>query len=251
MGKEDLKAHKMLGYFQTGEGKYWTHWQWYKDIFSQIIFKFFASFVSFLPLVAEVFNPKIKEGATLNIEAQLKNVIAWRPLWVASILYIGAYILYIFFCPKFIKEYNNYKTYKDFLHSPRWIVWLSQKIILNKKAFKKFMERLTTKNYIKQLPVGTTYDNGIIVEANQTILTFLLENRKYQIAMPILESGKIDKDATENAEREIFWEIFGRYSSKFPFVRWFMIAMLTISTALFGYVVFDYLYLMSKVIFQH
>lgn len=251
MGKEGLKKYKMLEYFKTGEGKYWTHWQWYKEVFNQIIFKFFASFVSFLPLVAEVFNPKNKEGATLNIEAQLKNVIAWQPLWFASILYIGAYILYIVFCPKYIKEYNNYKSYKDFLHSPRWIVWLSQKIILDKKEFKKFMDRLATKKYLKQIPVNTTIDNGIVVDTDQTILTLTFENKKYQIAMPILSDGILDKEATENAEREIFWEIFGRYSSKFPVIRGLMITMLTISALLCAYVVVDYLYLMSKVIFHH
>src|ERR1700722_15181062 len=111
----------------AGEEKYRTHWQWYKRFFDGNVFKFFISFLSLLPIIAKVFQSTNSDGtAVASVESKLKGLFSWELLWFAAILYLIAYVLYSLFCPALIKTYNNFKDYKDYGHSPRWLVWLSE-----------------------------------------------------------------------------------------------------------------------------
>jgi hypothetical protein len=75
------------------------------------------------------------------------------------------------------------------------------------------------------------------VNKEQTELYFNYQEKTYSLELPRLDaSGKIDKGATEVAEKEIFWEVFGRFSSSKSAVRLIIIGLLFISLVLFSIV---------------
>jgi len=238
----------------TGEKKFWTHWQWYKKVFGEVIFKFFVSFISLLPIISKVFQAPTQSNSVANVETQLRSLFDWRALWLAAIFYLIAYLLYSLFCPKFIRTYNNFKDYKDYSHSPRWLVWLSEGIFKDKKQFPLLVQRLEIKGYLVKtsatLPQSGRQEKYVIdVLKNQTILSFAENGYYYEFGMPRLLDNSLDKEATEIAEREIFWELFGRYSSSRKYVRMIISILLAFSIALFGFVVLQYMISMTKYIF--
>lgn len=234
-----------------GEDKFQTHWQWYKKFFGEAIFKFFVSFISLLPIIAKVFqgNPNIV------IETTLKPLFSWGLLWFAAVSYLISYLLYSIFCPGFIKTYNNYKEYKEYQHSPRWLVWLFQSCIKDKSQIQKLIERLDEKKYLVKTPnspnpTGANQNSIPIVGEKQTVLTFYWNSNKYELGMPRLDNaGNFDKSATEVAEQEIFWEIFGRFSSTNKIALFTVSLFFSISVLLFSIVVIEYIISMTKFVF--
>jgi hypothetical protein len=236
-----------------GEMRVWTHWQWYKAFFGESVFKFFVSFVTLLPIIAKVFQPSAPPNTATIVETQLQGVFSWPLLWFAAVSYLVAYVLYLVFCPTFIKTYSNYKDYRDHEHSPRWLVWVSRDIVTDKHLAEKFVERLQTKNYLER--VGPPADPfretaNVVVGAKQTCLTFSFKCGWLRFAMPLLKSGgEFDEDATKIAEQEVFWEVFGRLSSKRVLARFAVIALLLLSGVLFLIVLVQYFIAMTRYIF--
>ena len=240
----------------NSESAYWSHWQWYKKFFGDAAFKALVAFISLLPVISKVFMTREQAKDTgFVLETQLRSLFSWQYLWLAGALYFIAYLLYIFFCPDFIKKYNNYKEYSDYEHNPRWIVWLSQEIIDNRVQLKEFFSRMKSKKYFALMTdtpeeQPTPDESKVEVREKQTVIFFVNGNDKYQFGMPILDSqGKLDKDATASAVNDIFWEIFGRFATIRMWARVAIMVLLFLSLGMFGVIVAQYFVSMIKYIF--
>lgn len=225
------------------EEKHWVHWQWYKSLFSIVIFRYFVTFFSIIPLLAKLLS-QVPSKFKLTIGEEIYNVnltlpFSWELLWVSAFLYTLSYVLYLVFCPRFIKTYNSYSEYNSHGHSPRWLVWLAKDIVNDKHQVSKFFERMNEKKYLNNENIHSKDENlpRVSVENKQTTLRFLFSGKVYKFSMPILNNQKeIDSSATSTADKEIFWEIFGRFASSKFGIRITIMFLLSISTILFSFV---------------
>lgn len=198
-------------------------WQWFRDFFNITIFKYFVTWFALVPIFAKLSKYLPKEivlqlnpvkSYIINLELPFK----WEILWVSSLSFVIAYILYLIFSPIFVKRYFSLKYYKEYEHSPRWIVREAQKLVNSWFVdLDKFLERMIEKGYIYKIEDSDNFENKkVIVTKKQTYLMFQNKKINYKFSMPILINDKEDKELTEIAVREIFWEVFARFSdSKF------------------------------------
>jgi len=222
------------------ENNHKSHWQWYKNFFNITILRYLVTWFAIVPLfvkIVEVINRVLKAP---KIQLILENIslslpFYWELLWLSSLFFVIALTLYQLFCPQFIKTYNSFGDYKKRLHSPRWIIWESLSVINDKQEIGKLFDRLSTKNYIKE--TKRKFDkNEVVIEENQTTAYFEFETKKYSLSLPIITAENIDEQKTELVEREIFWEVFGRFSSSKKGIRITIITLLILSAILFGVV---------------
>jgi hypothetical protein len=217
------------------------NWQWFRDFFSITIFKYFVTWFALVPIFAKLSEhlPKeIKiqlsqcETYTVNLALPFK----WEILWVSSLSFVIAYILYLIFAPTFVRRYFSLKDYKEYEHSPRWIVWESQKLIKSKYVdIDKFVGRMAKKEYIKKTnDISGFKDKEVIVENKQTYLMFKHNDEEYKFSMPILTDNKENEPLTEIAVREIFWEVFARFSASKLGIRFAIQILLIISLITFA-----------------
>lgn len=228
----------------TGRNKFWTHWQWYRRFFHVAFLRYLAVWFAFVPVFANLFQKLPHEIDIVAGESKFALVIGlpftWELLWLSSFLFMVAYALYALSCPRFVKNYSSYADYKAHMHSPRWIVWEARELAKDKNELPRLVERLLTKHYLRVVSpqdAETITTPNIIVEEKQTALYLQDKNVKYRLAMPILDSCQHeDKEATAIAEREIFWEVFGRVSSSRHVIRLVIITLLLGSLLLFLFV---------------
>ena len=225
-----------------------THWQWYKDFFQITIFRYLITWFAVVPLLAKLLgklpdNVVIQTAKDSIIEIEIALPFHWQLLWLSSLLFVIAFGLYKGFCPNFITKYPDFNSYLKHNHSPRWIIWESVKIIKSKIALSKFVDRLLTKSYIEEIERIETETFKPTVEENQTVLRFSHGDKSYSFALPVLtETGEISNDKTLIAEKEIFWEVFGRFSSSRYIVRFIISILLILSLLLFGWVLLENIY---------
>lgn len=235
----------------------WTHWQWYKSFFSITVLRYFVIWFSVVPLLYNLFkqipdgkinfrnikyvdDPNLVQDPTVQgaietfFSIELNVPFHWELLWVSSLFFVIALILYAIFCPGFIKKYPSFKEYKAHFHSPRWVVWEALNIVNKKSEIKSFFNRLNTKQYLKINNDDSISINEVKVETLQTELHFSHENKRYVLGMPILDNNEINQEKTDLAEKEIFWEIFGRFSTSNSTVRFLIIICLFLSLIFFA-----------------
>jgi len=234
----------------VGSNKVFTHWQWYRDLFHITVFRYLVVWFSIVPVFAKilyqlpksiVFEPRKEQ----LIEVKLGLPFSWEYLWIASLLFVIAYFLYMAYCPRFIKTYSSFKDYKNLLHSPRWISWISRDIAKDKYELPKFFERLNKKGYLDQLNQKPETKNElptVEVEGDQSILYFEFKDNFYKLGMPRLNNNSVDTEASSLAESEIFWEVFGRFSTSKKYVRLIILILLSISGVLFSIVLLQNIY---------
>jgi len=214
-------------------------WQWFRDFFNVTIFRYFVTWFALVPVFAKILEKLPKEISiplrdniyTITLELPFK----WEILWFSSLSFVTAFILYKIFVPKYITKYFSLKYYKEFEHSPRWLVWEAEILIESKTDLSKFIKRMKDKKYIIDHPDPSNYEKGVKVEEKQTKLSFEYENKMYEFALPILANNQNeDEIKTTIAIREIFWEIFGRFSSSNLFIRGVIQLLLIISLVTFA-----------------
>jgi len=213
-------------------------WQWFRDFFSITIFKYFVTWFALVPVFAKILQ-KLPKEIIIPLEKNsyiitLQLPFKWEILWVSSLFFIIAFILYKIFVPNFITKYFSLKYYKEFEHSPRWLVWEAKNIINSKTDLSKFVKRMFDKKYLTISTCVIEQTPEVIVQEKQTILYFNFDNKNYEFALPILTNETEDKEKTEIAVREIFWEIFGRFSSSKVFVRGLIHFLLLLSLITFS-----------------
>ncbi|WP_148300003.1 hypothetical protein [Acetobacter papayae] len=95
-------------------------WEFLNRIFTIEYFRFFLFgftvtpiFVNFIDLI----NKKScgLSGVSANniciISSGLSLPFSWEAMWIASIIYLIAYVVYLLFCPPFIRKYKNIENY--------------------------------------------------------------------------------------------------------------------------------------------
>ncbi|MDM1380883.1 hypothetical protein [Myroides marinus] len=214
-------------------------WQWFRDFFSITIFKYFVSWFALVPVFAKILEKLPKEiiisTAIEPYIITLQLPFKWEILWISSLFFIIAFILYKVFVPNFITKYFSLKYYKEFEHSPRWLVWEAQNLIISKTDLSKFVKRMSDKKYIKTSDNTINEKTFVEVKEKQTILYFSFDGKNYEFALPIINDDKKteNKEETDIAVREIFWEIFGRFSSSRVFIRGLIHSLLILSLVTF------------------
>lgn len=224
----------------VGEKKLYTHWQWYKAYFDITIFRYLVMWFAIVPSLAMLLGeiPKelqFKDNSGEPFTLVLDLPFTWQFLWIASLLFLVAYCVYQYHCPRFIKTYNSLSDYRSHLHSPRWISWISLDITKDSLELPKFFSRLNTKGYLDEVEEEITDTLPIvIVKQSQTVLLFNYNDKNYSLGMPRLKDNAVDKDATDRAESELFWEVFGRYSTTGAKARLLILILLSLSALFFS-----------------
>ena len=227
----------------TGPDKVWTHWQWYKVFFHIAILRYLVLWFAAVPVLAKLLQ-KVPHELTIAlgdrvITLAMRLPFTWELLWVCSFTYVIALFLYNIVCPRFVKEYSSYAEYKAHMHSPRWIIWQARELVKDNSELPKLVERLKVKRYLHKVTDSSESGKGysttdIEVGEKQTSLYFDFRRDRYRLSMPMLDNnGNEDNDATMIADREIFWEVFGRLSSSKKGVRLLVLTLLILSLLLF------------------
>ncbi len=214
------------------------HWQWYRDLFSITILRYLVVWFSIVPIIISIYRNLPDElqirvsQVTYFMDLDLEIILPfnWQLLWISSFFYVIALTLYYIFCPKFIKLYPSFAHYKEHLHSPRWIVWEAEELINDEMALPKLYDRLSKKKYFRTTDPNEA-KGEVIVKENQTEITFTYDGVDNTLSFPPLG---VSENVILSQERDIFWEIFGRYSQSRKFFRLLIIGILSISALLFA-----------------
>ncbi|MFB1631975.1 hypothetical protein [Pseudomonas sp. AP-1] len=218
-------------------------WEEYKDFYQLTIFRYLAMWFSIVPLIAGLLSglpdplPINLAGTVYHINLELP--FNWKLLWLSSLIFLISFGLYLYKCPPFIKKYNQFSDYLAYCHDKRWMAWLIKDLFDSKVDLKKFRDRMLEKGYAEKAPASfqKTNQNPIVLE-KQTLVYIEVDGEIYTSAFPI--KGSAD-DANE-AERGVFWEIFGRYSSSNYACRIIIRVLLLISALLFTTVLLQNIY---------
>jgi hypothetical protein len=223
-----------------------SRWEEYKEFFQINIFRYLVLWFSIVPIIAGFVEqlpsplPITIGGKTHEIELLLP--FNWQLLWISSFFFMLAFIIYIVFCPKFIRKYNSYKDYQALSHDARWIVWEARNLLakVNNQQKDKLIERLITKKYLLELTDIKEFikSSKPVVKEKQTILYFEHKDKKYKLGIPIL--GRDDK--IEHSEKGVFYELFGRYSESKKIARIAILVFLILSFVFFLLVLLKHMY---------
>lgn len=197
-----------------------ARWEEYQEFFQLIILRYLVVWFSLVPIIASLTSqlpdplPIKLSGVTYDISLTLP--FQWQLLWMSSLFFVIALSLYKVRCPNFIQKYNDFSDYSACQHHPRWLVSEIHRLlkISDEEQKKKLCERLSSKGYIEKIEDESveTLCKEPVVEKKQTVIKFKLEGASYRFGMPVDESV-----ADENSEKDIFYELFGRYSAS----RWY------------------------------
>ena len=207
-----------------------SHWQFLNGFFKPEITRFFISWFALTPIVVKITQNMpsticIPVGENF-IPIEIHLPFRWELLWFASLAYAVAFVLYIFLCPGFVKRYTNYNVFLDRGHSPRWLVWevyrTCNSLVPDKKHL--FQKTLIGKGYANTC--DSTENNNLEPQITKegTQWVFNLEGSNYKII--------IGENFDAQRQKDLFWEIFGSYSSKKVYFRWIIWILLLVSAIL-------------------
>lgn len=221
------------------------HWQFFKNFFQIAFLRYLLFWFAVVPIFIK-FASKLPDEIAIpgfglpNTGASYHAVpvltlslpFSWWLLWLASLSYFFAFLLFHAFCPQFIKRYPSYTDYQTHGHSPRWVIWefyyavyggvaanwvakIWQKIFYRLSPItqtEKLFDRVITKKYAAETAEAIPAKNPL-VEQNQTTSFFKYREKTYRISC--------DPSAADTPvkEKEIFWEVFGHFAKQAPNIR--------------------------------
>ncbi|MEY8142519.1 hypothetical protein [Falsihalocynthiibacter sp. CO-5D18] len=194
-----------------------THWHNLDGYFKPIVTRFFITWFATAPLVASVIQ---------NYPSMLVLPFDWWILWLASLAYAIAFGIHAWRCPQFIKRYPTYPAYQARGHSPRWLVWEFHGCwtSIHTVSREKLENRVVGKNYAKESSENPDFRKEPQVSEKGTIFQFPHLTKSYDLA--------IKEDAPEEVVRDLFWEIFGRWTSSGPKMRLLIWGLLAVAMVL-------------------
>jgi len=205
------------------------NWQNLHTYFKPIVMRFFISWFAAAPIVALL-------ARDYSWFVQLP--FTWWVLWFASIAYSGAFLLYSFFCPSFVKLYPNARAYEERLHSPRYIVWQCYYYLRSgtKPGADKLKKRLVQKGYalLQNDEAGKNLTTDPIkpkVEKDGTITWFELGGNVYMLS--------ISEHESEEKVRDIFWELLARNAQQSTVARTLAWTLLLVALLLVAWSVIE------------
>lgn len=207
-------------------------WEKYKRFFQITIFRYLVIWFSLVPIVTTLLNG-LPQPLPLQIGEQLHYIdlampFTWQILWLSSLLYLAALIIYAIRCPSFIAQYNDYSEYSAKGHDGRWLAWEAKELAGHKADMDKFVSRLRTKKFVEEMPVDCDWseDSNPLVEEHVTSFSFEAEGKKWKLSAPVMVDNKPQ-------EKGLFWEIYGRYTESRSVARFFIYLLLIGSLVLF------------------
>lgn len=224
-----------------------THWQWYQDLYSMAILRYFVLWFSVVPLVLKSFDQlpfsiKIK-SSDVSIFFEPELPFSWVLLWIASVCYTASLLIFVIRCPGFIRKYPSFNRYQEYGHSPRWMVWLVEEARKEGgDTWDKLKNRLLDKGYAHSVSESNDKVGDVLVEKSTTRVQFKDKSGTYEFSMPINDaSGRILEYETDVAEREVFWEVFGAQSGWREKSRGAIILLLCFAAILFSIVLIQHI----------
>lgn len=205
------------------------HWQFFKDFFKIAFLRYLLFWFAVVPVFVKLLSglPEKLEVPGTHYFLTLSLPFTWWYLWLASLSYFVAFVLFHAFCPQFIKRYPSYSEYKTHGHSPRWIIWeffyavegprrpANPVANLWKKLYDlvspitqtdKLFERVITKKYAQETAESPA--ENPLVEETKTTAYFCFGGKRYKIWC---DPSSPDIDVKE---KEIFWEVFGHFAKQ-------------------------------------
>lgn len=223
-------------------------WEKFKHFFQITIFRYLVVWFSLVPVLAKVLESlpqtlKFNSNSEINLILNLSLPFNWQLLWLSSLFFLFAWIIYLVRCPAFIKQYNQYSEYSSYGHDPRWLVSVTRDLLKfeffeknKKEILTKLVNRLEIKKYIMYLEDQTLPEKAVLgtpfVDEIQTKLFFKLDAKLYCFAMPIIVKNQQNADT----EKGIFWEVFECFSGSRKYSRILICILLGISALFFLYV---------------
>lgn len=174
------------------------HWHNLDHYFKPIVTRFFITWFGAAPLIASL---------TQSYPSTFALPFDWWILWLASLAYAIAFAVHAWRCPQFIKRYPTYLDYQARGHSPRWLVWefFGCWSVIHEPARLKLERRVVEKKYANEATENSEFRQQPQVLESGTVFQFPHSNRSYNLA--------IKEDASDATVKDIFWEIFGRWTS--------------------------------------
>lgn len=217
-------------------------WEKYKDLFHITVFRYLVLWFSIVPLIASLLEGLRKPlditlgGHTVALALALP--FSWELLWVSSLFFIGALMLYQLRCPAFVKKYNNFADYLAYQHDSRWLAHETRFLIQAKIDVDRFTDVLLTKRFaqVSEEPIDEAKNPSI--EEKQTTYRYQHNGRTIVVASPVMHDGQLVADA----DRGFFWEIFARYSGSRICARATILVLLVLSAAFFLVVLLQHMY---------
>ncbi|WP_147448243.1 hypothetical protein [Mesorhizobium sp. YM1C-6-2] len=208
--------------FQSG----WTrfsnessHWQFLSRYFHPALTRFFVSWFALAPLAVNTLDIVSAAQASHPILMMFGNLelpFSWIILWFASFAYFVAFLIYTFCAPSFMQRYPSYLAYAERGHSPRWLAWESYYAYpkLDISQQQKFLERLLAKKFAESTASAGNPSEKPSVEGDGTKWTFVYGDKSYVLS--------INESLSEDRQRDLFWELLGRYSASKVYIRYFI-----------------------------
>jgi hypothetical protein len=218
-------------------------WEEYQAFFQLIILRYLIVWFSLVPVIAGLVTqlPDPLPIKILNVTHNIKLSLPfhWQLLWMSSLFFVIALVIYKARCPKFIHKYNNFSDYSEYKHHPRWLVWEAHSLlkIANKEQKLKLFDRFDKKGYLTELEsnIASELCKEPTVEREQTVIEFKLNDKSYKFGMPM-------NNGNSESEKDVFYEIFGRYSESRWLARLLIKVLLVISFVLFSIVLVQHIY---------
>jgi hypothetical protein len=240
------------------------HWQFFKDFFKIAFLRYLLFWFAIVPIFVKLLSglpDKLKIPGSDHF-LSLSLPFTWWLLWLASLLYFIAFILFHAFCPQFIKRYPSYTEYKIHGHSPRWVIWEFFYAVEGPKGASNFVARIWQKIYFFLSPIRETdklfqrvvtkkyaeetIDNPSVnplVEETQTTAFFISNNKLYKI------SCNPDAPSVDVKEKEIFWEVFGHFAKQGARIRSLISFLIGGTVILLLAVLAQHIYTVAQLIF--
>lgn len=229
-------------------------WETFKFLFNITIFRYLVLWFSIVPILASLFKSSVFEirtdQLTISMFKESSLPFPWELLWLSSFIFLLAYMFYQLRCPGFIKQYNSYGEYEVYGHDPRWLARLAADVLKDKSVLNLFHERCSTKNFstreFKNTETFNGNDNDLAIKVlkEQTVMRYRYEGEWWYFAMPLAGNSEPHQDA----EKGVFWEIFGRYSDSRNKSRWTILFLLIASAIPFIFVLFMHIYAGMKAV---
>ncbi|MDP8996461.1 MAG: hypothetical protein M3O03_05590 [Pseudomonadota bacterium] len=165
--------------------------------------------------------------------------LAFLPLWLAGLLSMAIVAVTYRFCPRFIRQYENYGIYQGLGNSHRWILWefynlredYSSKVDMISEVINKKLARKPSKvQRPKYPPVATNFVDGFYTKGPQFVgremeLPLLFDNHVYVL------SYQENEPALEKRIRELYWIIYSDLTKSSRWARkliWCMFALVIV-----------------------
>ena len=185
------------------------HWQELGGFFKLSALRFFVSWFAIVPVITNAFS-ELPEKVEVTLGGKSYSVLLslpfhWQLLWVSSLLFAVAYLVYMWRCPSFIKKNQDFSAYDARGHSPRWIVWEIYYTWRSTEEKEKMANRLIEKEYAKPVDrPATTIGSEPTVQKHGTIWHFEKSGKIYEI--------RLNETTKKEVVADLFWEVFGRWS---------------------------------------